>query len=215
MTLIVIVVIEHLEAYVNRWLLKEYEFVSETFKNRVIFTNVTKECDRLLLQPLGIVYKTSAIELLSNVDNVVILDPNAKERLQVADLRMARYVVIGGIMGDNPPKGRTKLLITSRLSKALPRNLGEKQFTIAGAAYILRRVESGQNINDIKYVFGLKIKKRLTKDIEIEIDLPYAFPLDEQGNIVLPKGYEDVVIDYVPVYESALLAGNYNMCQDR
>ncbi|MEM0006176.1 MAG: SAM-dependent methyltransferase [Ignisphaera sp.] len=210
-----IVVIEHLEAYVNRWLLKEYEFVSETFKNRVIFTNVTKECDRLLLQPLGIVYKTSAIELLSNVDNVVILDPNAKERLQVADLRMARYVVIGGIMGDNPPKGRTKLLITSRLSKALPRNLGEKQFTIAGAAYILRRVESGQNINDIKYVFGLKIKKRLTKDIEIEIDLPYAFPLDEQGNIVLPKGYEDVVIDYVPVYESALLAGNYNMCQDR
>jgi len=214
-TLIVIVVIEHLEAYVNRWLLKEYEFVSETFKNRVIFTNVTKECDRLLLQPLGIVYKTSAIELLSNVDNVVILDPNAKERLQVADLRMARYVVIGGIMGDNPPKGRTKLLITSRLSKALPRNLGEKQFTIAGAAYILRRVESGQNINDIKYVFGLKIKKRLTKDIEIEIDLPYAFPLDEQGNIVLPKGYEDVVIDYVPVYESALLAGNYNMCQDR
>lgn len=215
MTLIVIVVIEHLEAYVNRWLLKEYEFVSETFKNRVIFTNVTKECDRLLLQPLGIVYKTSAIELLSNVDNVVILDPNAKERLQVADLRMARYVVIGGIMGDNPPKGRTKLLITSRLSKALPRNLGEKQFTIAGAAYILRRVESGQNINDIKYVFGLKIKKRLTKDIEIEIDLPYAFPLDEQGNIVLPKGYEDVVVDYVPVYESVLLAGNYNMCQDR
>ncbi|MEM2262274.1 MAG: SAM-dependent methyltransferase [Ignisphaera sp.] len=210
-----IVVIEHLEAYVNRWLLKEYEFVSETFKNRVIFTNVTKECDRLLLQPLGIVYKTSAIELLSNVDNVVILDPNAKERLQVADLRMARYVVIGGIMGDNPPKGRTKLLITSRLSKALPRNLGEKQFTIAGAAYILRRVESGQNINDIKYVFGLKIKKRLTKDIEIEIDLPYAFPLDEQGNIVLPKGYEDVVVDYVPVYESVLLAGNYNMCQDR
>lgn len=211
----VIVVIEHLEAYVNRWLLKEYEFVSETFKNRVIFTNVTKECDRLLLQPLGIVHKTSAIELLNNVDNVIVLDPSAKERLQVADLRMARYVVIGGIMGDDPPKGRTKLLITSRLSKALPRNLGEKQFTIAGAAYILRQVESGKNINDIKYVFGLKIKKRLTKDIEIEIDLPYAFPLDEQGNIVLPRGYEDVVVDYVPVYESVLLAGNYNMCQDR
>lgn len=93
--------------------------------NRIIFTNLTKDCDRLLLQPLGIVYKTSAIELLNNVDNVIILDPGTKERLQVADLRMARYVVIGGIMNDSPPKGRTKLLITSRLSKALPRNLGE------------------------------------------------------------------------------------------
>ncbi len=208
----IIVVIEHLEPCINRWLLTEYEFVSEIFKNRVIFTNVTKEHERLLLEPLGVIHKVSVAELLQNEDNVIVLDPSAEEKLNVNDLKMNKYVVIGGIMGDNPPKGRTKLLITSRLKNASSRNIGKKQFTIAGAAYILRQVELGKDINDIKYVFGLKIKKRLSKSIEIEVELPYAFPIDERGNIVLPRNYENVVLDYAPIYESRLLTSKYDMC---
>ncbi|MCS7111768.1 MAG: SAM-dependent methyltransferase [Sulfolobales archaeon] len=207
-----IVIVEHLEPCISKWLLKEYEFVSEVFKNRVIFTNVAKDHDRSLLEPLGIIYKTSAVELLQDEKNVIVLDPSAKEKLQVNDMRMARYVVIGGIMGDNPPKGRTRLQITSRLKNAIPKNIGEKQFTIAGAAYILRQVELGRNVDDVKYVFGLKIKKKLTNDIEIEVELPYAFPLDEQGNVVLPRNYQDIILEHALVFESALLTSKHDVC---
>uniref|UniRef100_A0A7C5YSM6 SAM-dependent MTase TRM10-type domain-containing protein n=1 Tax=Ignisphaera aggregans TaxID=334771 RepID=A0A7C5YSM6_9CREN len=111
-----IVIVEHLEPCINKWLLKEYEFVSTIFKNRIIFTNVMKERDRALLQNLGAVYSDSVVKLLKDVDNVIVLDPNADKELSVDELKSSRYVIIGGIMGDNPPKGRTRLLITTKMN---------------------------------------------------------------------------------------------------
>lgn len=207
-----IVVVEHLEPCISKWLLKEYEFVAEIFKGRVIFTNVVNDHDRLLLESLGTTYRVSVVELLQDKNNVIVLDPSAKDKLQIDDVKIAEYIIIGGIMGDNPPKGRTRLQITSRLKNALPRNIGEKQFTIAGAAYVLKQVEMGRNVDDVRYIFGLKIRKRLSSDIEIEVELPYAFPLDEWGNVVLPKGYQDVVLEHTIVFESALLTGKHDVC---
>lgn len=215
MVSIMMVIIEHLEPCINKWLLKEYEFVSVIFRNRIAFTNVTREQDIELLKPLGQVYRVSATELFRDMNNIIVLDPSAEEKLYTSDLKYAKYVIIGGIMGDNPPKGRTRLFITSRLSRAKPRNLGRKQFTIAGAAYVLKQIELGKRIDDIKYIYGLKIKKRLTKDIELEIELPYAFPLDDQGNIVLPENYIDIILNYAPVYEGKLLTSYHDMCQYR
>jgi ribosome biogenesis SPOUT family RNA methylase Rps3 len=207
-----IVIVEHLEPCINKWLLKEYEFVSTIFKNRIIFTNVMKERDRALLQNLGLIYSDSVVKLLKDVDNVIVLDPNADKELSVDELKSSRYVIIGGIMGDNPPKERTRLLITTKMNNAKPRNIGKHQFTIAGTAYVLRQIELGKSVDKIKYIFGLKIKRRMHRDIEIEIELPYAFPLDEQGNVVIPKNYEDIILSYIPIYETMILASNNDMC---
>jgi len=58
----------------------------------------------------------------------------------------------------------------------------------------------------------LKLKEGCIGDIEIEIELPYAFPLDEQGNIVIPKNYEDIILSYIPIYETMILASNNDVC---
>ncbi|MDK6028250.1 SAM-dependent methyltransferase [Ignisphaera sp. 4213-co] len=208
------IVIEHLEPCINKWILKEYEFVAKIFNGRVIFANVKNEKDLQILKKLGIVYKESVIEFLSNNPNVIVLDPMAYEELTTDDMKHSEYVVIGGIMGSHPPNGKTNKLITSKLPFAKARNIGKHQYTIAGAAYVAKLIESGKKLSEIKYVFGLKITKKLGKELELEIELPYAFPINEYGDVILPENYLTVVAEFVPVFESRILAGNNNVCQD-
>ncbi|MEM0026753.1 MAG: SAM-dependent methyltransferase [Ignisphaera sp.] len=207
------IVIEHLEPCISKWLFKEYEFVSNLFGGRVIFTNIKNDKDAQLLKPLGKVYRESATTLFSNNTNVIVLDPVAKEALTTNDLRDSKYVIIGGIMGSHPPSGRTRKLITSKLPLAKVRNIGKHQYTIGGAAYIVKLIENGKKLEEIKYVFGLKINKKLGHDIELEIELPYAFPIDDVGNIVLPQDYIAIVAEFSPVYEARILAGDDNICK--
>jgi len=199
------VVIEHLEPCLNQWLLTEYKYVADLFRERLIFTNVKKENHRAILSKLGQIISQSVIEYLKDVPEVIVLDPKASEPLKRQDLTNAKYVIIGGIMGDHPPKGRTWKFITSRLRNAIPRNIGPYQFTIAGTAYILKQIERGLELKDIRYVYGLKIEKKLSNEIIIEIELPYAFPLDEHNNVVLPENYIDIVYRYTTIYESRIL----------
>ncbi len=199
------VIIEHLEQCLNQWLLTEYKYVADQFRDRIIFTNVRKEKHKETLSKLGQVISQSVVEYLGDLSQIIVLDPKAPEPLRKHDLRDAKYVVIGGIMGDHPPRGRTWKFITSMLRNAIPRNIGPHQFTIAGTAYVIKQIERGLNLEDIKYVYGLKIERRLSNKIIIEIELPYAFPLDEHNNIVLPENYIDIVYRYTTTYESRIL----------
>ena len=198
------VVIEHLEPCISPWMLSEYRYSIDVLKDvvKVVFTNVTKENDRGLLirsfKDLNcsncLIYAASLIDLVKEgtFKNVIVLDPQAPEPLTRDDLKEGEVVVIGGIMGDYPPKGRTKELITNRLSKCIPRNLGKEQLTIAGVAYVLKRIILGDELSSIKLVKGLKINLKFLGS-ELEIELPYAFPLNELGEIELPKDYFDAI----------------------
>lgn len=209
-----LLVIEHLEPCLNRWLMKEYEFAAELFRGRLLFTNVRREAHRRALTRLGSVSERSAVEMFAGRSDVVVLDPRAEEELTPEDLMAASYVIIGGIMGSHPPEGRTWRHITSRMPHAKARNIGKHQYTIAGAAYVLDRVFKGLRVSDIRYVYGLRLSKSLAHGVELEVELPYAFPLDEHGNVVLPEGYVEVVLEHAPVFESRVLAGNHHVCQD-
>uniref|UniRef100_A0A7C2VNM0 Uncharacterized protein n=1 Tax=Ignisphaera aggregans TaxID=334771 RepID=A0A7C2VNM0_9CREN len=198
-----IVVIEHLEPCINKWILKEYEYAAKIFGSRLIITNVSNPEHATSLSKYFIVRKESAVDLLRDHENVIVLDPRAPKTLSSQELRLADYVVIGGIMGSHPPKGRTWFYITSRLPKAKPRNIGKHQYTIAGTAYVLKKIEEGKDLSEVMFVYGLSIKKRLS-DIEIEIVLPYAFPVEDDG-VVLPDDYIELISEYLPVYESRIL----------
>jgi ribosome biogenesis SPOUT family RNA methylase Rps3 len=117
-------------------------------------------------------------------------------------------------MGSHPPAGRTHKFITSRMPTATARNIGRHQYTIAGATYVLKLVESGREIGDIKYVFGLRVKKKMSSAIELEVELPYAFPIDDKGNVMLPEEYFRIIVECVPIYEARILAGNQDVCQN-
>lgn len=167
-------VIEHLEPEVNTWLHIEYTHASEIIsKNRLIFTNVKCEADKAKLSSLGTVKKQSFAQIYKPSE-ILILDPKADSKLEPEDLTCKKAVVIGGILGDNPPKERTKLLITSRCEGAVARNIGKSQFTIDGAVYVAKLVSEGFRLEEIPVRRGLTIK--LSEHHSVY--LPYAYPLE-------------------------------------
>ncbi len=204
------VVVEHLEPCISPWMLSEYEFLVEVLNDvaTVVFTNVRRKGDVDLLKSRVcssncLVKQESITSLVREgvFSKVIVLDPQAPRELTLNDLRTYEVVVIGGIMGDYPPRGRTKELITSRLSyKAVPRNLGREQLTIAGTAYVLKRMLLGDELSSIKMVKGVKFRVELLGS-ELEIELPYVFPLDENGEVIIPSNYEDVVVRSTQYFE--------------
>lgn len=176
-------VIEHLEPEIGKWLYMEYVHTSEIIgKKRLVFTNVKNQKDIELLSKLGTVKRESFAEIFTP-EKTIILDPKASKELSPEDFGGKEAVVIGGILGDDPPKGRTRKLVTARLPNATVRNLGKEQFSIDGAAYMAKLVSEGKRIEEIPVKKGLTIKLNRFA----EIYLPYAYPLKE-GKPVISEG---------------------------
>ncbi|MEM3597199.1 MAG: SAM-dependent methyltransferase [Candidatus Bathyarchaeia archaeon] len=173
-------VIEHLEPEIGTWLNIEYMHASEIVsKNRLIFTNVKGEADKNRLSSLGTVKEQSFAELYNPLE-IVILDPKANSTLTPEDLANKKAVVIGGILGDHPPRGRTKLLMTSRCSEAAARNIGKDQFAIDGTVYVAKLVSEGFRLEEIPVKKGLTIKLSGHHSIY----LPYAYPLKDDKPLI-------------------------------
>ncbi len=202
-----LLIVDNWEERLSPWLLSEYRFVADLFRGSVVFTNVV--CEEMLqaLRPLAEATSKSVREFLATNDiplsKVLVLDPAAEEELSPEDLGKVNVVVIGGIMGDHPPKRRTRELITSRLPGALARNLGREQLTIAGAAYVLKKVSEGYALKDLDLRFGLTVRLNVL-NADVEIFLPYAFPY-EWGKPVLPKDYLKIVAMRSLYYEGVEL----------
>ncbi len=162
-------IIEHLEPKIWPWCVIEYKNISKTInKKNLWFTNIKENKD---LIKLGKVYKKSVLDM--NLKNVCVLDPDAKKTLTTRDAKKFKYFVIGGILGDYPPKKRTKVELTKKLAKAEARNMGKKQFSTDNAVYVLNKIINGTSLNKLK--FQNKITIKINK-IE-SIDLPYYYPL--------------------------------------
>jgi len=176
-------VIEHLEPETGKWLLYEYEHASEIVgKKRLIFTNVKKKSDAIKLSRLGKVEEKSAAEIFSP-EKVIILDPKAEEPLKPEDFAGKDAVIIGGILGDHPPKGRTTKLLTRRFPKATVRNIGKGQFSIDGAVYVAKLVSDGTPLEKIPVKKGLSLRL----DEHAEVYLPYAYPLKDGKPVISQK----------------------------
>jgi len=176
-------IIEHLESETGKWLLYEYEHASEIVgKNRLIFTNVKNKSEAIKLSKLGKVEEKGAAEIFSP-EKVIILDPKAEEPLKPEDFAGKDAVIIGGILGDYPPKGRTRKLLTRRFPKATVRNIGKSQFSIDGAVYVAKLVSEGTPLEKIPVKKGLSL--RLNKHAEVY--LPYAYPLKDRKPVISQK----------------------------
>ena len=178
-------VIEHLEPRLSKWVLIEYEHASTIVgRENLAFTNVKRGFKTL--QKLGKVYRESAVGIFDREDTIV-LDPKAEELLEPSDFEDARAVVVGGILGDHPPRGRTFSLITSRMKRARARSLGECQFSIDGAVYMALKVASGARLSEIPVANSLTLRCG-----DLEIHLPYCYPLVNGRPVISPK-----LIDYL------------------
>lgn len=164
-------IIEICEPLISRWMLLELEHASLIVgKSKLAFTNVKEEYAELLSK-YGKVIKKSIIEIEDLHKELIILDPKAEHFLEPEEAKTS-LLLIGGIMGDHPPKGRTYELLTSRLKNCKARNLGKYQLSIDGAVYVAFQISKGKRLDEIKLKRNMKIKI----DSFHEIILPYAYP---------------------------------------
>ena len=182
-----IFIIEHLEPRVWKWCLFEYGHISEIVgKERLWFTNV--RCKNKRLEKLGRVFKKSVRELGLDLNKVCVLDPEASATLTSSDAKEFDYFVFGGILGDYPPRKRTKKELTRFLPGFAVRDIGKKQMATDNAVYVVNEICKGKKLEDLKFrdKFILKIN-------EIEsTELPYRYVVVNGKQLV-----SDEVINYL------------------
>ena len=188
-----VIAIEHLENHASEWILLEYRHASSIYQPLVI-TNA--RCYYDTLSRITKTYKESILELegelYTSQSRLVILDPLAKETLSYEDVENAEAIVVGGILGDHPPRGRTSKLLSSRTTRAKIRNLGSKQLSIDGAVYVASKIIEGKSLESIKFIDNPKVKILTPMGFELEVELPFTYPAIEDKPL-LPPGFKELV----------------------
>lgn len=165
-------IIEHLEPKLSKWCLIEYENISKLVgKKNLIFTNI-KESEQNKLASLGKVYCNSISNL--NLKNICILDPDSNKTLSPKDKLKFNYFVFGGILGDYPPKKRTKKELTQKITQKIEtRNIGKKQMSTDNAVYTVKKILAGIPLKNLPFKYKISIP--ISKFSSVE--LPYQYNL--------------------------------------
>ncbi len=165
-------VVENLELELSEWLCIEYSNAARIVgKKNLLITNVKKKSEREILSKKAPSVRPRVSEIFRQSE-ILVLDPQSRKKLIYRDLVGKNAVIIGGILGDDPPLGRTKTLLTDRLPRSEVRNLGKHQFSIDGAVHVAKQISMGKSIGEIPVQHGLDIY--ITRGYSIT--LPYAFP---------------------------------------
>lgn len=164
-----IFIIEHLEPRMYPWCLIEYKSISKIVgKNNLWFTNVKNNSFKL--KNCGKVFQKSVKSM--NLENACVLDPEASKVLTKKDKKF-KYFILGGILGDNPPKKRTFAELTKFLPNTKKRNIGKSQFSTDNAVFVVNEILKGIPLKKMKFQDFNEIK---INKIESVI-LPFKYPL--------------------------------------
>lgn len=192
-----LIVIEHLEEELSPWLLLEYRHASLIVgRENIVFTNVPKEYHSILNKYAVKVYEESILNLFDH-NKILILDPVATEQISSNDIDRVDYVVVGGILGDHPPRKRTFKYLSSKAPKALKRNIGEGQYSIDGAVYVITKFIETRDLESIKYIDGLTISHE-EGGVVREIHLPFRYPVVDGEPLLAPGLKEYLIYGRIP-----------------
>ena len=181
------IVIEHLDV-TSEWILLEYKHVIEMARGKVLFTNVKDEKLKEFLKKEGVPFEERSVaELLSDLPKpVIVLDPSAEKTLEPEETKGT--LIIGGILGAHPPRGRTKRELTDKL-KVEARNLGPHQLSIDGAVWVVLQIMQGKRLEDLRFVLNPTIEVQQLPGVKMEVELPFAYP-EVNGRPLLTPGIE-------------------------
>lgn len=176
-----IFIIEHLEPELFPWCIYEYEHISKIVgSNNLFFTNI-KKSDASKLSKFGSVFDKSVKDL--KLEKVCVLDPESNTTLSASDKSKFQYFVFGGILGDYPPKKRTKAELTKFLPQAETRNIGKAQMATDNAVFVTKEILNGKSFSDLKFQDNLTIQ---INKIE-STDLPYRYVLKNGKPLISEK----------------------------
>ncbi len=172
-------VVEHCEPILSEWLLLEYKHAVVIWENEVVFTRVTKKTANVL-KNIGRIEKEKAQDIFSHKSSVV-LDPQAEKPLTPSDCKKFDVIIVGGLLGYEKPKGRTKKMISNR-SDFQQRNLGPYQLSIDGAVFVAKAICLGMTLKDIEIASEIEI----IHDKVHSTILPFGYPVIQNILIITP-----------------------------
>lgn len=182
------ILIEHMEEYPSRWLIAEYiEALEEARRagHELLVTGVRDPRLQSLLNRYRVPWSWEHSWELYDTPKTIVLDLWAGQDLQPDEAVAAEAFVIGGIMGDHPPRMRGYLL-TSRFNWAARRRLGPKQMSIHVATWAVIQVGEGKMLGELEFCDEntLRVDTGLH---EVQIELPFAYPCDDRGKPRIPE----------------------------
>ncbi len=166
-------VIEHLEKELYEWSIIEYCRISEIVgKDNLMIFNL-KEQEVQKLKDIAQCF-TESVNSSKDIDvpDACVLDPQAPNTLS-KDERFA-YLVFGGILGDDPPTGKTSEIL---LDAAERRNIGDAQMTTDNAVLCTKMIMGGKDLQEIEFIDDLEI----TLDDGESIVMPFRYIVRENG----------------------------------
>lgn len=175
-----LLIIEHCEPTLSEWLLLEYKHAAKLWDDDLVFTRVADKKTANVLQRLGSVKKEKAKNVFSN-KKCIVLDPQAKKPLTPKDCTNADAIIIGGLLGYEKPRGRTKKLI-SETSGFETRHLGKLQLSIDGAVFVTKAICLGLDLKDIEIAGEIEI----IHDPVHSTILPFGYPVIENIPVITP-----------------------------
>jgi len=184
-----LLVIEHCEPFLSEWLLLEYKHSIKIWGKNTVFTNVTEKKFINILKTITKTEKKNVKEFLKN-KNCIVLDPQSKKTLKTNDFTKLDAIIIGGILGYEKPKGRTKKLISDKY-KFQTRNIGKIQLTIDGAVYVAKEIALGKKLKQIEIANELEI----IHDSVHSTILPFGYPIEKNKPIITPGLIEYITKD--------------------
>jgi ribosome biogenesis SPOUT family RNA methylase Rps3 len=166
-----IFVIEHLEPELWSWCIIEYKHISKIVgRKNLWFTNI-KPKDSKELEKFGKVINKSVKSL--DLKDSCILDPESQVTLTPENSRPFKYFIFGGILGDYPPKKRTKQELSKLLENVSIFNIGKEQMSTDNAAFTTKKIIEGKKISELRFQDNVEIKI----DKVMSTSLPYRYNL--------------------------------------
>ncbi|MDH7516857.1 MAG: hypothetical protein QHH19_00685 [Candidatus Thermoplasmatota archaeon] len=175
-----VLVIEHCEPILSEWLKLEYKHAVKLWDGETIFTRVNDKKTTNFLKKISKVEKKKAKEILGN-KKCIVLDPQAKKPLTTKDFSKIDALIVGGILGYEKPKGRTKKMISNK-SGFETRHLGKTQLTIDGAVFVAKAISLGLRLCDIEIANEIEI----VHDSVHSTILPFGYPIINDKPVITP-----------------------------
>jgi len=172
----------------------EYRHAKSLANNRLVFTNGRKYCSKLAA--IAPCYRESILDLegvlYTKRGRVIILDPSADMLLDPEEAASADAIVVGGILGNHPPRRRTWEMLTSQAEGMLARSLGPHQLSIDGAVYVALKALQGVHPSSVPLAHNPRIEIPLDNLVSVEIELPFSYPL-VGGRPLFAPGLEELL----------------------
>ncbi len=175
----VLVLIEHMER-ASRWVQEEYLEAARIAYDAgwsLMVTGVVDPVDQAVLASRGLRVTPTHSWEVCDTPKTIVLDLWASKDLEPWEARVAECFVVGGIMGDHPPR-RRGLILSAMFDWAARRRLGEGQLSVDGTIKVLTMVWRGLRLEEIHFIDSPSLEVETSMG-SVEVTLPFRYPLKD------------------------------------